>query len=325
MNQYSGRPPGGGQGYPPQQGQQYGQQQRPFQGNGRPPQQGQGQYQGQGYPTQQQGQGYGPQQGQGGNYRGQPQGGGNYQPPNAAGDPYDGIENEVPGGGGPVVIPGRHVFEVGNVKLIQSRKQRSDMFIAELRTLESRDQWNNPGHPLDQQVSWIANFKYPSSKGNVRGFASAIYNLPLEAVDASLARALTSPLQPGRGVILYCDANLIPTGTRQPDGSQGQFNKCTFTHYGPPGSYAGPGNPGPRGLGPYIPASLQGPPGGPIGQPPPQQQGQGYGPPQQQGWNGPPPQQGQGYGPPQQGQGYGPPQQQGWGQPPPLDDSDIPF
>lgn len=136
----------------------------------------------------------------------------------ASTNPFKGIKNAPPSFGGDYVKPGKHLLEVKEHKLIKSQQKNTDMFVAVFTVLES----NNPAHPAGSTCSWIVNFQHASALSNLKSYVMSVYNCLEADVDEDLTASLTDASQPGRGVVVQCEANHVKTR------KGGDFTKCAW-------------------------------------------------------------------------------------------------
>lgn len=99
--------------------------------------------------------------------------------------------------GGNWIKPGGYTFEVQ--KLLIERKFAGDMFIAELKVLDSRktDASVEPNLP-GTTCSFVVNMQQLSGPGNVKSFLMALFNEPEEEVTTDAILAATENTQPAK-------------------------------------------------------------------------------------------------------------------------------
>lgn len=133
-------------------------------------------------------------------------------------DLFDAIGDSDEGYDSVYVLAGVYpVVEVEAVKIVSSRKG-DDIFIAELRILQSLvDE-----RPEGTQMSWAANFRHDATAGNVKSFLAATMNVPAAEVDADGARFACSEENPCQGRLLRIEAANIVTKAGN------DFTRCSF-------------------------------------------------------------------------------------------------
>lgn len=158
-------------------------------------------------------------------------------------NPFRGISEAPITQGGNWIIPGVHPkLRVNALKIIDSTKSNTQMFIVELEVLESATM------AVGASCSWCVDFKHASAMGNIKAFDIAVLNCAESDVDEEIANSLlllsqaelgNAPTTPEgiqavatlrdmgikiNGTIVRCDAVNIKT-KRNTD-----FTKCNWRH-----------------------------------------------------------------------------------------------
>lgn len=135
-------------------------------------------------------------------------------------DPFAGLGKAKPSAGGNYITPGNFTFVVDLVKIVESSKDSSMSFVAELEVVESDQESVKKG----SQRSWVANFKHASTPSNVKHFIADTYGLPFDDVTDDIGRSIANDANPAEGCVLKCEAYHVKTR------AGGDFTKCKWTH-----------------------------------------------------------------------------------------------
>ena len=130
-------------------------------------------------------------------------------------NPFKGIKDAKPSVGGNYIKLGKHTFEIGDLKVVESSKKRNQMFyIAELKTVAST------AHNEGESVSFVVDMEYLS---DIKHFIAAAVGCEFDDVDDDLAASSVHKKQPFEGVLVDCEAYNKKTK------NGGDFTKCKWS------------------------------------------------------------------------------------------------
>ena len=125
-------------------------------------------------------------------------------------------------GGGVFFEPGTYALEVRANKTGNTRDKRA-FFVAEFTILES----TNPDRPVGTGVSWMVMLdkNIETALGNIKGYVSALFDMPEEEVDEAGVEALVQADNPAAGMKIRATVSTVKKRNGDP------FTKPVFSPY----------------------------------------------------------------------------------------------